>query len=201
MDGFEAAAAIRRHEQGTGVMTPIVAVTAHTMAGDRERCLAAGMNAFVSKPLRPDMLMTTINGLLAASAPPRRARRAAAPRRTGTRHGEVIDGAALLEGFGGDRGLLEATIAVFLQDAPQQLAVLDAAIARGHAPDVAQAAHALKGSVGLFSTGRAYAAARRLEMTARRGQTSRFEVQARAVRRAVTTLMPMLAALAAGPAS
>ena len=201
MDGFEAAAAIREQERGTGVATPIVAVTAHTMAGDRERCLAAGMNAFVAKPLRPDTLLAAIDGLVASGAVPRRARAGTTARRPGARHGEAIDGPALIAGFGGDRALLDATIAVFLQDAPQQLDVLDAAVTRGHAQGVAEAAHALKGSVGLFSMGRAYATARRLEMAARRGQTSRFEVQSRAVRRAVTNLSRTLAELGAGPAA
>ncbi len=201
MDGFEAAAAIREQERGNGVSTPIVAVTAHTMAGDRERCLAAGMNAFVAKPLRPDTLLAAIDGLVASGAVPRRPRAGTTARRPGARHGEAIDGPALIAGFGGDRALLDATIAVFLQDAPQQLDVLDAAVTRGHAQGVAEAAHALKGSVGLFSMGRAYAAARRLEMAARRGQTSRFEVQSRAVRRAVTNLSRTLAELGAGPAA
>ena len=62
MDGFEATAAIRQRERDTGAHIPIVAMTAHAMAGDRERCLAEGMDAYVSKPLRPDDLLATIDG-------------------------------------------------------------------------------------------------------------------------------------------
>src|SRR5215218_5298958 len=61
MGGFEATAAIRRHERDVGGHTPIVAMTAHAMAGDRERCLAAGMDAYVSKPLRAEELLGTID--------------------------------------------------------------------------------------------------------------------------------------------
>jgi len=69
MDGFEATAAIRRRERATGSHIPIVAMTAHAMAGDRERCLAEGMDAYLSKPLRPDDLLATIDGLLTAPQP------------------------------------------------------------------------------------------------------------------------------------
>jgi CheY-like chemotaxis protein len=64
MDGFEATAAIRTRENATGVHIPIVAMTAHAMAGDRERCLAAGMDAYVSKPIQAQELFRVIDGLV-----------------------------------------------------------------------------------------------------------------------------------------
>jgi CheY-like chemotaxis protein len=60
MDGFEATAAIREKEKATRTHVPIVAMTAHAMAGDRERCLAAGMNNYVSKPIRSQELFAAI---------------------------------------------------------------------------------------------------------------------------------------------
>jgi len=64
MDGFEATAAIRRQEQSTGNRVPIVAMTAHALKGDQERCLAVGMDAYVSKPIRPEELYATIRRML-----------------------------------------------------------------------------------------------------------------------------------------
>ena len=65
MDGFEATSSIRARERFLGTRIPIVAVTAHAMAGDREKCLAAGMDAYVSKPIRRAELLKVIANLVA----------------------------------------------------------------------------------------------------------------------------------------
>ena len=86
MDGFEATAAIRARETATGVHIPIIAMTAHAMKGDRERCLAAGMDGYVSKPLRPQELFEVLEHLVpATAADPAAADPAAAERRPGLR--------------------------------------------------------------------------------------------------------------------
>jgi two-component system, sensor histidine kinase and response regulator len=64
MDGFEATAAIRERERLTGTHIPIVAMTAHALKGDQDRCLSAGMDAYVSKPIRTNELFATIERML-----------------------------------------------------------------------------------------------------------------------------------------
>jgi CheY-like chemotaxis protein len=68
MDGFEATAAIREKEGVTGSHIPIIAMTAHAMKGDRERCLAVGMDAYISKPIQPSELYRAIKTVLLVPA-------------------------------------------------------------------------------------------------------------------------------------
>ena len=70
MDGFECTAIIRDREQVTGSHLPIIAMTAHAMKGDEARCLAAGMDAYLSKPIQPDELFDVIDRLIGASGVP-----------------------------------------------------------------------------------------------------------------------------------
>jgi PAS domain S-box-containing protein len=187
MSGLEATSAIREHERTTGRHTPIVALTARAMAGDREQCLEAGMDAYVSKPLRPDELFSAMDALVAERPGPAVAR---APSESDT-----VDRDALLAGFGGRADLLADVIQVFLEDAPAILTRLDGALREGNASDVASAAHALKGAVGLFSEGAAYEHARRLEQLAQHndldaGAAVRDELEA-----SVSRVMAQLRAL------
>jgi two-component system, sensor histidine kinase and response regulator len=186
MDGFEATAAIRARERETGVHTPIIAMTAHAMAGDRERCLAAGMDAYLSKPLRPADLMATIGLFMrdadAAPAPPAAA---AAPQ---TPSSESIDEAALLDDFGRNSKVLTDVVGVFLADAPRYLERIRAASASGDAGAIADAAHALKGSVGLFTAGVPYEAVRALEQSAKARDRSAFDARVTDVELALSSL-------------
>jgi CheY-like chemotaxis protein len=158
MGGFEATAAIRARERSTGGHIPIIALTAHVMAGDREQCLAAGMDAFVPKPLRPPELFAVLDQFF---PPPERPAAPEPPRQ--------VDGATLLASVGGTPSLLAEVVSVFLTDAPAMLERLRDAARAGNGHAVAAAAHAIKGSVGLFSVGEAFISAGRLEQIAQSG--------------------------------
>jgi two-component system, sensor histidine kinase and response regulator len=164
MSGLEATAAIRQREQATGAHVPIVAMTAHAMTGDRERCLEAGMDAYVSKPLRLDELLAAVEGLFPSGAPA-----VAARANRPVVAGPALDVPALLAGFGGNRKLLGEVIDVFLADSPNVMAAIQQAAEQRDGKALASSAHALKGSIGLFVQQNAYETARRLERMAASG--------------------------------
>ncbi len=166
LDGFETTAAIRERERSTGRHVPIVAVTAHTMKGDADRCLAAGMDAYVAKPLRSQELLAAIRGLAGASPEP-----AAAPRRPRG----PIDRTLLLERVGGDRQALARLVKLFLADAPKRMAGIRRAILHGKAQALQAAAHALKGAVSNFAAPAATEAALRLQRMGESGDLAGAE--------------------------
>ncbi len=157
LDGLETTAAIREREKLTGAHIPIVAVTAHAMKGDAERCLAAGMDAYITKPLEPRQLRTTLAGLgRAGSAAPRRVEEVSPDP-------AILDESRLLDRVGGDRRALRRLVRLFLADSRELQARIRRAMAKGSAPDLRAAAHALKGSVSNFAAPAARAAAARLQ--------------------------------------
>ncbi|HEX5110397.1 MAG TPA: response regulator [Vicinamibacterales bacterium] len=170
MGGFEATATIRSRERPSGAHTPIVAMTAHAMAGDRERCLAAGMDAYISKPLRPEELFSTIDVLVPPKVRKGRRTKSARPRPA-----ETVDRAALMDQFGGRAHLVRDVVNVFLEDAPPMMARITEAARAGDAAALCTAAHALKGAVGLFSQGEAFESARRLEQLGRTGDLTSID--------------------------
>ncbi|MGL4553196.1 MAG: PAS domain-containing protein, partial [Gemmataceae bacterium] len=176
MGGFEATEAIRARERAEGRHTPIVALTAHAMKGDRERCLQAGMDAYVSKPIRDRELFLAMEQVLMAYAPGvlSRARGGpafgAAPATKEQAMRPIYDQAEALERCGGDRELLRELIDLFLADVPGQASGLSAAIASGDAETVYRLAHTLKGAVATFAAEPARAAAMELETIGRSGK-------------------------------
>jgi PAS domain S-box-containing protein len=163
MDGLDATRAIRAVEKMAGTHIPIIAMTAHAMKGDRERCLAAGMDGYTSKPIRIRDLEHAIAQLISPI------KSASVSRLEAEQAGGVIDQAALLAGVNGDRRLLRELVRLFLADCPQGLAKIKRAIRRGDAGALGRAAHTLKGSVGNFATKNVFAAAQRLEIMGREG--------------------------------
>jgi len=139
MDGLDATAAIRARE-GAGAHVPIVAMTAHAMEGDRERCLDAGMDGYVTKPVEAERLVEAVESAVGRFDPLAAAKR-----------------------LGGDPRLLRELLELFLTDCPRMMSEIRKAIDASDAPALRHAAHALKGSVANFAAPRPVDAARRLE--------------------------------------
>ncbi len=165
MDGFKATAAIRAREQATGRRLPVVAMTAHAIKGDRERCLAAGMDDYLSKPIQSAELFAVIERLAGPAAEPTPA---AGTNGTATEPA-VFDRAALLNYVDSDRELLSRVLDRFRDKCPQLLAKIREAIAQADGPALEFGAHQLKGVVGNFFAKPAWEAAFRLETSGHAG--------------------------------
>jgi CheY-like chemotaxis protein/HPt (histidine-containing phosphotransfer) domain-containing protein len=175
LGGFEATARIRslelerQAEAGdTHVRrTPIIALTAHAMIGDEERCLNAGMDAYLSKPLRRERLAAVLEQVTAAPGdedPSTRAR----PARAGSL-AKAVDTDALLDTVGGDQDLLMHLCSMFLESLPGMQDRLRLAIEAGDAREVVAAAHALRGVISNFHARPSVDALSTLERTAAEG--------------------------------
>jgi two-component system sensor histidine kinase/response regulator len=154
MGGFEATAKIREVERKTGKHLPIIAMTAHAMKGDRERCVAAGMDDYVAKPIRPVDLWTALEKVAASSAPVRSNKPS---------HQPSVDRALLLERVDGDLSFLQELVDTFMEELPVRLNDLHRAIRRQDTDALHRAAHAFKGSLGNFGESQALHAVTTLE--------------------------------------
>ena len=153
MDGFEATRAIRK-KQDERKDIPIVAMTAHAMKGDREKCLQAGMDDYVAKPIEPQELLGTIEKWTRSCD----SNEATVGRKESGTHqlppGIPIDLEAALDRFDGDNEFLEKMLQEFVESAPKQLEMLEGAIKKGDAKLVEREAHSIKGAAGnLGATG------------------------------------------------
>ncbi|HEY5389750.1 MAG TPA: ATP-binding protein [Solirubrobacteraceae bacterium] len=161
VDGYEATREIRRREAGSGEHIPIIAMTANSMAQDRERCLEAGMDDYVSKPIRPTLLAEALERWIDAPEP-------VVGEEEVQRPSELLDEATLAElrelHGGGLRELLE----LYLDDVASQMPRLAAALQRGEIQSVALSAHRLKGASLAVGALAVSAVAAELEVCAKR---------------------------------
>jgi signal transduction histidine kinase/CheY-like chemotaxis protein len=157
LGGFETTAEIRRRETGTGRHMPVIAMTAHAMKGDRERCLAAGMDGYVAKPIQPRELYAALETAVPVDVP-EGSPSSAEPLAT-----DGLDWSSALKNVVGDRDLLRELVQVFLEASPAWLVELHRGIERQDAEVVKRTAHSIKGSLSQFGARSGAAIAQRLE--------------------------------------
>jgi PAS domain S-box-containing protein len=148
MDGLAATGKIRVGERHSRLHVPIIAMTAHAMKGDRERCLKAGMDGYISKPINSreleEALASACSGCdVQLGKGPEIQGRVSAP-------GKAItwNATETLERLGGDENLLREVVEIFLEDGPKQMSSLRQAIVEKHARAIEKTAHSLKGELG-----------------------------------------------------
>jgi CheY-like chemotaxis protein/HPt (histidine-containing phosphotransfer) domain-containing protein len=192
MDGLEATRAIRDRESGTGRHIPVIAMTAYAMKGDREQCLAAGMDGYVAKPIRITELLEAIAAVVPQDGSPTAPKPATPPPA-----GAGRDWSEALAEAGGDRQLLAEIAGLFLAECPQWLASLRAALDEKTPAGVQQTAHALQGGLSALALREAFEAAYRLEAMGRQGDLSGAESDWAELVHEIEQVRPALEGLAA----
>ena len=205
LDGIEATRRIRDLERELGRHVPIIALTAHAMPEDGRRCVAAGMDGFLPKPLRSRNLRALLDQLAAQPAPAGERPTCDDRPQTGL---PAIDLDAALDALDGDLATLQRAAAIFLRDLDSRRAALRAACDRGDHETVALVAHSIKGSLMNFSAGPAIAVARALERAARDGRLDEaerliapLEIQLAGVVEVLGSLSEAAPRVASGPTS
>jgi CheY-like chemotaxis protein len=174
MDGFEATAAIREREREAGVHVPVIALTAHAMRGDRERCLEAGMDGYLAKPIRADELYAAVEG--PAEAP--------------------MDQEIALKRTGGKPQVLGQIAQLFLDEGPRLLGDIRRALTDQNGTELERAAHTLKGSADLFGAQAVVNAAWKLETMGRDRTLDGADDAYTVLKRELERLMPAITELA-----
>jgi two-component system sensor histidine kinase/response regulator len=192
MDGLEATAAIRRREAGTGKHVPIVALTAYAMKGDRESCLSAGMDRYISKPIRAQELFEAVEGDVSS---PATGGDLPLPIEPGS---DIIDRTGALARVGNNLNLLAELAGIFLKECPRLLDEIRSGLAAGDARKVGSAAHSLKGAIDNFSARPSFEVALRLETICRNGNLGDGRTVLADLERELHRLMPVISRLAAG---
>jgi two-component system sensor histidine kinase/response regulator len=190
MDGFETTAAIRSKEAISGKHIPIVAMTAHAMKGDRERCLEGGMDEYISKPVNPEELMEVLESFSEHTIPVQESPEPMRP---------VLDHQVALSRVGGDEALLIDLGMLFRAESAKLLATIRDAGERKDFDTLQRAAHSLKGSVATFAAEDAFDAAFKLERLARSQEWTGIDDAISTLNAEIERVMSALAELGADP--
>jgi CheY-like chemotaxis protein len=175
MNGWEATQAIREKEKSTGGHIPIVAMTAHAMKGDEERCLAAGMDAYLTKPIRTQELFALLDGIGGHKADPPVSLDMPSNKSTT----DSIDVEATIERLDGDHGLFQELTQAFRDDCPRIIERMRRAIVVHDAESLESCAHALSGSSANLGASAVSQAAGEIERLASTGSVESASAQFR----------------------
>ena len=185
MDGFEATREIRKIETGYSRQSsianhqssihriPIVAMTAHAMKGDREKCIDAGMDDYVSKPIKPEGLYSVINRVARKSQHEKDRKRPQVPKSSKSFSPTTFDLSKAMETVLGDEDLFREIADMFLETSSGYFARIKKGIAENNAGVVEREAHSLKGAVGNFAAKEAYEVAYRFEKLGKEGEITK----------------------------
>ena len=183
---------LKNHNSTTELLNhvPIIAMTAHALKGDRERCIEAGMDGYVSKPIKAEELFKVIekwaNRLGDKSK--KEEKSSAALKNSGPPTKDVFDLSKALEVVDGDMELFKEIAVLFKKNLPDNIAQIRVAIAKSDSNALEQAAHSLKGSVGNFAAKRAFEAAYRLEVIGREGKLAEADAALSELEKELKTL-------------
>jgi CheY-like chemotaxis protein len=194
MDGLEATSRLREKEKLTGLHQSVIAMTALVMKGDRERCLAAGMDGYLSKPIRPLELDEVLDHCMAfdPNAPAILAPPTVAPAET---KAAAICADELLERVGGDRTFLAELLDLFRADYPAQLQAARQAVAQSDPAALQKVGHALKGALGNLAAPKASRLASELESIGHSADLTHAAARVAELQRELTAVISALEGL------
>jgi len=194
MDGIEATAALRLAELETGLHLPVIAMTALVMKGDRERCIAAGMDGYLPKPIRSQELDEVLDNCVARKTRSTgSAELASVPPPMNLQ--EAIDARELLERVGDERDFLAELVNTFRDDFPKQLETMTTALKDGNATQLTLAAHSLKGALSNLAAPRAAVLAAGVEAAGKSGNFPSAEIALKDLRPELARVVDALNAL------